>query len=339
MTQRALDIDWLQSAEFFFRWWVHELSYFVPARWREIFARDEIPVFSVRRPERIETAASSQSQEVCVALSGDRQEGLLVLGTKTFYVHRVELPFLSTKNLAQAVHFEALRCNPLARNLSCLDYRVARRDYLKRRIHVDLFVLRQRTLDYAIDMARSLGITLVGVCVDGGGKVTRLPRLLQPQGRLGALSVRQRRLLRTVLIRSSGAAALAILIVIRLHITATHAQAQLAHLETIMRANEPQRLHLQMLGKQIETLNNARQGTKVFATLIELTRLLPDSVWLNQFTATKDGAHIQGVAQKASSLIETLSASQMFAKVSFSGPIIRDNRQNLEQFSLDLDVK
>jgi len=339
LTQRALDVDWLQSAEFFFRWWLHELSYFVPPRWREIFARDEVPVLAVRRAERTETANSSQSHEVCVPLSADRQEGLLLLGPGTFYVHRVELPSLSTKNLAQAVHFEALRCNPLVRNLSCLDYRVAGRDYLKRCIHVDLFVVRQRTLDYALDNARSLGITLVGACVDGGDADTWLPRLLRPKRRLGVLSVRQRRVVRTALVRSAGAAALTILIAIRLHIAEANAQAKLAHLETIVRANEPQRLRLQMLGKEIEALNSLRQGTKTFAELAKLTHLLPDSVWLNQFTTTEDGAHIQGVAQKASSLIEMLSASPMFTKVSFSGPIIRDNSQNLEQFSLDLDMK
>jgi len=329
--------DWLLHGELFLRWWLSELAHFVPARWHGVFSRGEEPVLQVLYDPR-DVADADHQREFCRQLNAGVDDGLLLLGAGTFYVRRLELPFLASASLTRAVQFEALRFNPLSRNLSVFDYSVVERDFSTRRLQIDLFVVRQRALDTALDFARSAGIILRGVCVDHGGSLVRLPRLLPRQRRLVDLSVKQHRLVRRVGLNAAVAFALAALLVIRLHAADVTLHARMQKLATIAQAGEPERRQLRELLLQMQAVRDEQKTASGIAVLADLTHLLPDTAWLTRLSTASTGVHIQGVAQRASALIATLSASHRLQQVHFSGPIIKDPRQGFEQFELDLTV-
>jgi general secretion pathway protein L len=71
----------------------------------------------------------------------------------------------------------------------------------------------------------------------------------------------------------------------------------------------------------------------------ELTRLLPDSVWLTDLRIEGDVVDITGLAKSAAAIPPLLTMSPSFVDVSLSAPVTLDPREDRERFSLRLRLK
>jgi general secretion pathway protein L len=71
----------------------------------------------------------------------------------------------------------------------------------------------------------------------------------------------------------------------------------------------------------------------------ELTRLLPDSVWLTDLRIEGDILDITGLAKSGAAIPSLLVGSSHFADVSLSAPVTLDPREDKERFSLRLRLK
>jgi len=68
--------------------------------------------------------------------------------------------------------------------------------------------------------------------------------------------------------------------------------------------------------------------------LKELTRVIPKTAWVTDFSLTEKGILINGFAQSASELVSLLEASPMFEDVAFLSAIVKDRKLESERFSI-----
>ena len=80
------------------------------------------------------------------------------------------------------------------------------------------------------------------------------------------------------------------------------------------------------------------EAVPVVTVLNEMTKRLPDTVWLSDFEIAGQAVSVSGYAQSASSLVAELDASPLFEAPSFAGPVVRAPGQDGERFSLQLNV-
>lgn len=77
----------------------------------------------------------------------------------------------------------------------------------------------------------------------------------------------------------------------------------------------------------------------VVEVIEELTRRLPDTVWLTDLRIEGDIVDITGLAKSAAAVPSLLSSSPSFTDVSLSAPVTLDPREDKERFSLRLRLK
>ncbi len=77
-----------------------------------------------------------------------------------------------------------------------------------------------------------------------------------------------------------------------------------------------------------------RKASAPFVTVMldDLTRLLPDDVWLSQLNWVDGQIEIEGVSRSAASLVPRIEASGKFGKVEFQTPVVRDPVAGGERF-------
>lgn len=76
------------------------------------------------------------------------------------------------------------------------------------------------------------------------------------------------------------------------------------------------------------------------SVLKELTTILPKNVWLTRSRITGETTEIEGyAAQSATELLQKLEQSQLFRKVEFSSPTVRDVRTNSDRFLIRMEME
>lgn len=118
------------------------------------------------------------------------------------------------------------------------------------------------------------------------------------------------------------------------------------HLEQEMQALRPQLQQLEAAQTDAEDaqarlglLNEARQSARApLAVLNELTRILPQEVWLQQFSYDGQNVNITGIAVGASGLLQTLAASPYFENPQFRTSISQ-MREGQERFTISARVR
>lgn len=95
----------------------------------------------------------------------------------------------------------------------------------------------------------------------------------------------------------------------------------------------------QILFKQQQDYVELRQQQNSTLKLIaELTRLLPDTVWLNKIAMQESGLRIQGESGNASELIALLQNSGQLTDVSFFSPVTQNPRSGKERFMISAQL-
>jgi general secretion pathway protein L len=80
------------------------------------------------------------------------------------------------------------------------------------------------------------------------------------------------------------------------------------------------------------------QAVPVVRVWEELTRVLPDTAWITDFSLNGDSLSFSGSAVSAAELISILDASPLFADPSFTSPVVRVPGQVGERFAIKLSV-
>ncbi len=70
-----------------------------------------------------------------------------------------------------------------------------------------------------------------------------------------------------------------------------------------------------------------------------LTSLLPKAVWLTRTRVTEETVEIEGYAASATGILSILEQSELFRKVEFASPTMKDGRLNAERFVVRMEME
>ncbi|MBP7526688.1 MAG: PilN domain-containing protein [Syntrophorhabdaceae bacterium] len=104
---------------------------------------------------------------------------------------------------------------------------------------------------------------------------------------------------------------------------------------------------VEALNKDIDLIQNEihqidgfkRSRPMSLGVLKELTTLLPKTVWLTRTRVTEQTVEIEGYASSATSVLSLLEESDLFKKVEFASPTVKDTRLNSDRFVIRMEIE
>jgi len=237
------------------------------------------------------------------------------------------LPMAAENNLAEALRFELGRHLPFPVDQAVYKYQIVARDMVKGQITAQATVIRRDEVQAALNHAHSAGFRLTGL-IAGGEVIKGRPR--RPWSGLEKLL----------------GACLLVALAAAVAVPASIYDQRIAQLTSIeqglLRRLDSARavaMSRQAPALVLAGLAAERRARPSPLLLIEdLTRRLPDEVWV-RFMALEDTTlKLEGAAASAAGLVSQLEASDWISGVQFLSPAVIDPITGLERFRLTAEV-
>jgi len=336
----------------FFAWWGGELVALLPRRWRAALAEgagwhllQQIDGdWRLRRAGQAEPLArwsdslDAVAQQAALAAAWqdtDPEDRRLALLLPAHAVLRrvLQLPLAARGKLHQVAGYEMDRQTPFSAAQVYYAVRELAQPAAAGRCAVELLVVRRDSLDPLLARLRALGITVDAV------------DLPQDAGRLGAdllppeqASHRTRPRLRLNL---ALAAACVLLVFLALGSWLHNRESALAQMQAQVDAMHGEAQQVAGLRKQLQDDTGAAgflvrrkaQRATVLGVLLDLTKRLPPSAWLERFNIDDNGQiGFQGQSPQAAKLLDLFKGSPLIDNVNFQGSIQSDPSTGKERF-------
>ncbi len=340
---------YLNPAEFL-RWWRNGLLLWLPLPLRQ---RLDAP------PPRLLLEVVSSEVVICTQDAGDRQElaryprallgaslpdlpkvqdreVVLQLGADEALAQVITLPQAAVKNLRQVIGFELDRLTPFPPQQIYYDAGLLAQQPATRSISVQFVMVLRSVLDPMLDELRSSGLIPDRVTVRGDrADCNLLPPDLRP--RRISLSRRLRWLLTILVLVSAATLAALPLWQQRSLVLALIPQVNMAQ----QRAQKVARLRRE-LATAVELAHflpdKRREEPKLINVIEELTQVIPDNTWVEQFAVRGNRIELHGRSKEASALLPLIEKSPLFEGATFQSPITRDPRSGEDRFYLTAQI-
>ncbi len=269
----------------------------------------------------------------------DEQVALWLTDTQ-YLVKQIELPLAAAKNLRQVLGFEMDRHTPFKAEQVYFDFRVLRADNQKNRLAVKLVVVPRSEMDGSLDLLERWGAlanaAYVAFAVPNGDAINLMPaerNTTQPSKLRGT----NPGLLLLTLILAMAAVAIPIW---------QKRQAVIALLPIVDRAKQQAR-ETDVLRREQESLAaeynfmlDKKQAVPPLVVLLdELSSLLPDDTWVQQFNLKGKELQIQGETGSSSKLIALIETARILHDANFRSPLTKGNMPNSERYHLVAEIK
>jgi general secretion pathway protein L len=342
----------------FFRWWRDELVDMLPAPIKTWLQREpDRIVISREGNEAFAVYASGTDRNApAFRLSGD-EDGVnasaelarlkanieekdvpvvLMLEPTDILARRLNFPLAVEANLRQVLNFEMDRQTPFKADQVYFDFQIAARDEQQRLLHVDLVLALRSHVDPIVAALRKRidqPLDQIDALRAGTARwgVNLLPMSVRPPRNHFWLKV------------NLGLAALAFVL---FWIVMAQAEARktraVEEFNTRIEAVREDARAAAALKQELADARDAssflarkRLETPAFLEILEdVTRLLPDDVWLERMMLAQDELQLQGQAKESSKLINVLTKSKLLSNPQMRGPVQVDPRTNKERFSI-----
>ncbi|MDD3517182.1 MAG: PilN domain-containing protein [Chromatiales bacterium] len=246
----------------------------------------------------------------------------------------VDYPAEAEPHLARSLVYQVERLTPFKAGQLYFGHRVAGRNHAAGRIEVEVFIAPRGELDPLLDgLARLWGREVTRIEVAGAGdEVDLLPQ------RAGTTRRGAGRLTRwlVVLLALSMLAALAVPLAMKRErvIALNHALHQVQG--PAMQVQEARARLDEAQGALTFLAERRQRDPQPLAALAELSRVLPDSVFITRFDQRDDRITVQGEAERAAPVIDWVQSSPLFHQARFLASVTRDARSGRERFQLEL---
>lgn len=108
---------------------------------------------------------------------------------------------------------------------------------------------------------------------------------------------------------------------------------EIRHLSSEVAAITEMEGRIKVLDRKIDALTGQKgQADSLLEILRELTRIIPETAWVTDFTLTDKDIRLSGFAQSASDLVSLLESSSLFEDVVFLSAIVKDNQMGKDRF-------
>jgi len=343
-------------------WWLEELAGLVPGVLRRgLGGREQLVVVErshgalityrragtrQRETGRIDlkNASDRQRRRVANTLAKAKRSGtqvVLRLPSSGVLERHLELPAVADADLRRALYFEIDRQTPFRPEETYFDYKVTGRNSERKRLNVDLTIIPRKVVEDAVANVDGVDLSpdFVELLPTPDRPARRIPLRGSDEkpGRLGLGSVVNIVLVLVIL------AELAMAVRLPLQARGAIAAALATEVHQARERAEATRAMQKELEDVLETKRRLQQqklqAPSVVAVLEELTRLLPDDVWLMNLQLSGGEVRLSGFATTAATLVALLDASPMFQTPKFNAPVTQDLRVEKERFSLSFNLE
>ncbi|MGD2084330.1 MAG: PilN domain-containing protein [Chromatiales bacterium] len=249
----------------------------------------------------------------------------------------IRWPLNVEPRLRNAIAYQLDRLTPLSAETAYFDHRVLSRDAAEGELEVEIAVVARDELDPWLERLREAGAlgALRAVRAAGDEHFDFLPAEVRDASRKG-----------THWRWPAYGIAFAVLVAAALILPIYGKHQRLALLEREIADARASALAVTEMRQQTERLMEAitavvqtrRRAVPVLAELEELTRLIPDSAYVQRLDYDGDSLTIAGEADKSVELVETIEASRLFDQVEFSAPVSMNPITGKERFQLQIGL-
>jgi len=350
----------------FARWWVGELGYLLPPRWRELgrLRRDHLVMWLAGSELSVDLCSDHRQRHLgryqLAQGIGDQQqlskaavadlpalnvETVLQLSADAVLCRDLDLPPEAEENLRDVLAFEMDRQTPFSAERVYFDAEIVARPPDTPQLQVKLWVVPRQILDEALDRLSAFGIhpAIVNAFGNDAGEAGSCDDSavnLLPQERRAHSTRPARRLnLALTALALLLLVAAVVLPLVQQHTLVTNLQSLVANAAQQAKAMEQLHGELEKFSEQSRFVTQQLQNSpRIVPLLAEITRLIPDDTWLSSLSLSGDKLEIQGESPSASSLIALVEASRSFQHANFLSPVVQDQRTGNERFQLSADI-
>jgi general secretion pathway protein L len=350
---------WRLKLAAFWRWWMGELAQLLPERLARgsrlpllAFDGGDVVLAEPRAaagPNARVAAATLEPAQARAALrrilenAGEtRGRARLRLAREQVLVRRVSMPAATEENLAQVLAFEMDRLTPFRADDVYFDHRVVSRDSGAGQLLVEVAVAPREVVDAAVARMGELGVNVQGVAVgDEGGAALDL----LPSERRGERETSNERLVRNAL-----ALAVVLLLALALLLPAWQKREAIVAMHPVIAKARQEAESSDALARSLERevadynfMQAKRHAPSALAYLEDVSRLLPDNTWVQQFELRNAGkgreVQITGETTSSSKLIEILEQSQLLQNSAPRGSVTRGSQPGTERFMIVAEAR
>lgn len=341
----------------FWRWWSGELrSAFTPFVRR--FLTDNAAItdlhtdgrtLTIPRPEGSivipldgTDSPDKTQQAIDQALRGQSRNLRLQLSPALVLSKHISYPQAAEENLREVVSFDMDRQTPFKANLVYFDARVIARDSAT--LQVELIAVPRAAVTPLFTSLRAAGYTISSLTLANHSHQSDCELLPADEKPARHLSLRQRLQLTLLLIVCLLTLAAIVLPIWQKRETALALQPVVDHARTEAEGTRRVEVEYQKLAQEYQYLANRKQSLyPVLEVLEELTRLAPDTTWLQSFeiktTPKVREVQLSGETESASKIIESLEKSPLLQNASQRSQTSRGSQPNLERFQITTEIK
>jgi general secretion pathway protein L len=335
----------------FWTWWIGQLREIVP--WRRAASPPWRQATLYVRPDRwlllpsldgavvpLDTALSdgALADQMLQLANGASLSRLRVLLPREYVItRRVELPQMSAAHMRQAVELQVDRMSPFKADAVRTAVRVAGRDNDKGTTNVDVAIVPLSRVRPIEQRLRAIGLTPAEVDVEGEGGTGQGFDLSEPPS---SEELRRSRAL------NAGLAIAAVVVwALAVYAWGEAGRGEIERWEGWIAALRPQAERSAVLRQQVEGMiapigrANSHDPAETLNVLLELTRVLPDSVRLLDLRLEGDTVAISGLAENAPDVIGLLEKSSAFSDVRFASPVVRKSETGVERFEIAMRLE
>lgn len=271
---------------------------------------------------------------------GQRRQFILCFPSSRGLIKTVSFPAAAEKNLARILSFEVARQTPFRPDQVYYDHRIGARDEAAGKVDVRLAVVPKSVADSKLDLLAGWNVRPRSInLVAENGEVEASIRL---EHKSGNAADGKRWPARHPAIATMAAVVLALLVGAPMFARIGAKEELEARIEAV-RAEAGNAAALRdeinvLMGQNSFLHGRKRELPVMTAILDEVTRLLPDTTWLNRLEIRGQDLQIHGNSPQASALIGILEASRYLSDVQFRSPVTRDQRAGNERFHISATV-
>jgi len=253
----------------------------------------------------------------------------------------VELPAAVESNLDQALRFQLDQVSPFRAEQVVLDHRIERHDHAHNRIEVTLRIVPNDQLEPLLARARAFGAVVHAVDTLAGEDPPRpegfnlLPEARRP--RYVHARARLNMLLGVGLVAALGLVMAQTVVLRERTVASLQAQADELRVEARRVMQLQQDFEETLMAANFLAEKRAAQPAAI-ELLDEISSLLPDDIWLQQFQLQGQDLRIQGQADGSQRVIGLLNESALFDSPEITGAISIDPRTGQERFRSQVRV-
>lgn len=340
----------------FFRWWRDELQGLLPAfRPRHTKGADpDLTLIEVddgyevggRASEHSERRSPTGKEAILRLTELARQKRVEYVGIRLraghCYSRRMEIPAAARANARRILNLDLERITPFRLRDVYTTY-LEEDEIAGGRLRVRQLVAKREVVDPLVADVRAAGLKISHVDCWENSPSQGLPvDFLEPDvsaavTRSGAAVTLPRALAAFAFVLSVG---LAFQWVARHEAALVDVRAETARMRE--RAQSVRQV-FDSAGAAVNAFNQLQHAklarTPTLEILDEVSRLLPDSVWLSEFRLEEEHLDISGLARSGAALPQLFAGSRIFADATLTAPLTLDSREDKERFSLRARLK